>query len=105
MVVRFSLILEGQSAVRHMVQVLQPFEVGDSHTTCIDVQVRNDQHIHILQNLVSSRGCGAIGSFSNDLQEWNNVNTGKREVLSVTGNRRYDIQDYNVMSETAQHNY
>lgn len=39
MVVGVSLIFEGQSAVADMVQVLQPLEVGDGHTTSVQVHV------------------------------------------------------------------
>ena len=67
MIVGLSLILEGQTAIGHVVQVLQPLEVGDCHTTGVDVHVGNDQAAVLLQDLVTSRGNRAIGSLTNDL--------------------------------------
>lgn len=45
MVVRFALILERQPAVRDVVQVLEPLEERNSHTTSVDVQVGDDQDV------------------------------------------------------------
>ena len=42
MVVGLPLVLEGETSVRNVVQVLQPLEVGDCHTTGVDVHVRDD---------------------------------------------------------------
>lgn len=38
-VIGVTLILEGESAVTDVVQVLQPLEVRDSHTTSVHVQI------------------------------------------------------------------
>ena len=66
-VVGFSLILEGQTAIGHVVQVLQPLEVGDCHTTGVDVHVGDDQAAVLLQDLVTGGGDGSVGSLTNDL--------------------------------------
>lgn len=79
MIIGLSLVFEGQSAVGNMVQVLQPLEVGDSHTTSIDVQVGDDQHVHVLEDFVSSGGCGAVGSFGDDLWRERGSCSGSRE--------------------------
>jgi len=41
-------VLEGEPAEGHVVQVLQPLEVGDGHTARVYEQVRDDQHAHVL---------------------------------------------------------
>ena len=66
-VVGLSLILEGQTAIGHVVQVLQPLEVGDCHTTSVDVHVGDDQAAVLLQDLVTGGGDGSVGSLTNDL--------------------------------------
>merc|ERR1719282_1343691 len=50
-----------------MIEILEPLKVGNSDTTSIDVHVRNDQASLLLEDLVSSRSDGSIGSFTNDL--------------------------------------
>ena len=67
MVVGFTFIFECETTVRNVVEVLEPFEVGNGDTTSVDVQVRNDKDVAIDQNLVGSRGSRSIGSFSDDL--------------------------------------
>jgi hypothetical protein len=42
-VVGLALILEGQTAIGHVVQVLEPLKVGDGDTADIDKHVRNNQ--------------------------------------------------------------
>lgn len=66
MIVRLSLVLERETTVRHVVQILQPFEEGYSNTTGVDIQVRNNEDVPIYQNLISGRGGRSIGSFGND---------------------------------------
>jgi hypothetical protein len=67
-VVGLALILEVQSSVADMVQVLQPLKVGDSHTTSVHIQIRNDEDLAVSEDLVSSQGSGTIGTLGNDLQ-------------------------------------
>lgn len=45
-VVRVSLIFEGESAVTDVIQVLQPLEVGNSHAAGVQVHVlkRGERH-------------------------------------------------------------
>ena len=43
MVVGLALILERETTVRDVVQVLEPLEVGHGDTTGVDVHVRNDE--------------------------------------------------------------
>merc|ERR1719282_720484 len=50
-----------------MIEILEPLKVGDSDTTSIDVHVRNDQASLLLEDLVSSRSDGSIGSLANNL--------------------------------------
>ena len=40
-VVGISLVLEGESAVADVIEVLEPLKVRHSHTTCIGIQVLN----------------------------------------------------------------
>lgn len=47
MIIRLSLILKSKTAIRNMVQILQPFKEGYSHTTSINVQIRDDQDVTI----------------------------------------------------------
>ena len=42
-------VFECETAVRDVVEILEPLEVGDSHTTRVDEHVRNDQDIALLQ--------------------------------------------------------
>merc|ERR1719282_249127 len=50
-----------------MIEILEPLKVGNSDTTSIDVHVRNNQASLLLEDLVSSRSDGSIGSFTDDL--------------------------------------
>lgn len=50
-----------------MVQVLEPFEEGDSDTASIDVQIGDDQNVAIDEYFISSRRGGSVGGFGNDL--------------------------------------
>lgn len=50
-----------------MVEVLEPLEEGDGHTTSVDVQVRDDQDVAVDQDLVSRRRRGTVGGFRDDL--------------------------------------
>lgn len=61
MVVGFTFVFECETAVRHVVQVLEPLEEGDGDTTSVDVQVGNDENVAIDEDLVGSRGSGAVG--------------------------------------------
>lgn len=65
-IVGFTLILEGQSTIGDVVQVLQPFEEGYSHTTSVDVQVRNNHNVPIDENFVSSGCSWSISSLTDD---------------------------------------
>lgn len=66
MVVGLSLVLEGKSSVRDMIQVFEPLEEGNCHTTSIDVEIRDNENFPLDKNLISSRSRGAIGSFSDN---------------------------------------
>lgn len=48
MIVGLSLIFEGKSTIGDVVEVLEPLEVRDGHTTGVDVQVGDDQNIALL---------------------------------------------------------
>ena len=50
-----------------MVEVLEPLEVGDRHTTGVDVHVWNDQATVLSQNVVTSGSDGAVSRLGNDL--------------------------------------
>lgn len=73
MVVALPLVLEGQSAVRDVVKVLEPLEERHGHTTSVDVQVGDHQDVAVDQDLVSSGGCGSVGGLGNDLQEADSI--------------------------------
>ncbi len=47
-VVRLPLVLEGEPAVGHVVEILQPLEVGDGYTASVDVHVGDDEHALVL---------------------------------------------------------
>ena len=49
MIVGLALILEGEPAVRDVVQVLQPLEVGHRHAARVDVHVGDDEHPLVLE--------------------------------------------------------
>ena len=66
-VVGLALVLEGQSSVRHVVQVLQPLKVGDGDTSGVDVQIRNDKNLFVSQDGVAGRGDGSVCSLRNNL--------------------------------------
>lgn len=72
-VVGFPVVFECQSSVRYMVQVLQPLEEGNGHTTGVNVQIWDDKDVSFDENLVSSWCSRSVGSFSNDLQTKNNI--------------------------------
>lgn len=57
MVVGLALILEGETSVRHVVEVLEPLEEGDGDTTRVDVQIWDHQDVALDEDLVC-RGCG-----------------------------------------------
>ena len=67
MVVGVLLVLECQATKADMVEVLQPLEVRDSHTTSVDVQVWNDEDVSLLQDDISIWGRWTVGTLSNDL--------------------------------------
>lgn len=56
-----------------MVEVLEPLEEGNCHTTSIDVQVRNDQDVAVDQDLVGCGGRWPVGSFRDDLNKGNGI--------------------------------
>jgi len=66
MVVSFPLILEGQTSVGDVIEILQPLEVGHSDTTSVDVHVRDDEAALVLEDLVRCGGDGSISSLSDD---------------------------------------
>ena len=82
MVVGLSLVLEGQPAVRDVVQILEPLEVGHSHTTGVDVHVWDDQATVLSQNVVTSGSDGAVSRLGNDLS----LRSEKKEkIVNTTG--------------------
>ena len=50
-----------------MVQVLQPFEIGNSDTTSVQIQIWNDQAFVGNQDLVTSWSNWTVGTFGDDL--------------------------------------
>lgn len=68
MVVGFSFVLERESAIRYVIEVLQPFEERHSHTAGVYVQIGNDENVLFEQYLISGRCRWTIGSFSNNLE-------------------------------------
>lgn len=66
-VIRFSLVFEGQAAVRHVVQVLEPLEERHGYTAGVDVQVRDDQNVAVDENLVGGWRGRAVRGFGDDL--------------------------------------
>ena len=67
MVVGFAFVFECQTAVGNMVQVLQPFKVGNGDTTGVDVQVGDDQNVAFDEDFIGGRSGGAVCSFGDDL--------------------------------------
>lgn len=68
MVVGIFFILEGQSSVGHVIDVLQPLEVGHGDTSGVDVQVWNDQDVVLEQDLVGGRCDWSVGRFRDQLK-------------------------------------
>ncbi|GMS97804.1 hypothetical protein PENTCL1PPCAC_19979, partial [Pristionchus entomophagus] len=68
MLVGVTLVLEGETTVRDVVQVLEPLEEGDSHTTRVDVHVRDDEAVSTREkDLVGSGGDGTVGGLGDHL--------------------------------------
>lgn len=67
MVVRVFLILECESAVAHMIEVLQPLKEGHRHATRITVQIWDYKHIVFQEDFFSLCRGGAISSLCYDL--------------------------------------
>ena len=66
-VILFFSELPCKSAVWDVVQVLQPFEIGNSDTTSIQIQIWNDQAFVGNQDLVTSWSNWTISTFGDDL--------------------------------------
>lgn len=67
-VVGLALVLERQTTVRDVVQILEPLEERNGHTTGVDVQIWDDQNVAIDQDSVGGWSGWTVGSFSDDLQ-------------------------------------
>ena len=67
MIVGVLLVLEGESTVTHMVEILEPLEVGDRDTAGVDVQVGYDEHVASLEYLVGLGRRGSVGALGDDL--------------------------------------
>ena len=68
MVVGVALILEGKATKADVVEILEPFEVGDGDTTSVHEHVRDDEDVTFQQDLVSGNSCRPVGTFSDDLK-------------------------------------
>ena len=66
-VILFFSELPCKPAVWDVVQVLQPFEIGNSDTTSVQIQIWNDQAFVGNQDLVTSWSDWTIGTFGDDL--------------------------------------
>ena len=66
-----------------MVEVLEPLEVGDRHTTGVDVHVWDDQATVLSQNVVTSGSNGAVSRLGNDLSLCNEKIVNTRRLLNV----------------------
>ena len=51
-----------------MVQVLEPFEVGDGDTTSVQIQVRNDQNFLVEEDLLGLGCHWAVRAFADDFR-------------------------------------
>ena len=51
MVVTILLIFPCQSSITDMIKIFQPFKVGDSYTTSINVQILASKHIILWQKI------------------------------------------------------
>lgn len=49
-----------------MVQVLQELEIRDRDSSCVDEDIREDQHSVVDEHLLGFLGRGAIGCFCKD---------------------------------------
>lgn len=67
-VVGLTLVLERQTAVRDVVQVLEPLEERHGHTTGVYVQIGNDQNVAIDEDAVGGRGGRTVGGLGDDLR-------------------------------------
>ncbi len=77
MIIGLSLVLEEQSAVGDVVEVLQPLKVGDGDTAGVDVQVGDDQNVPLHEDAVGGGRGRAVGRLGDDLK-------GKTPVKLVT---------------------
>ena len=68
MVVGLPLVFEGEPAIGDVVEVLQPFKVGDGDTSGVDVHVGDDQATVGLEDLVSTRGHRPVCCLGNNLR-------------------------------------
>lgn len=50
-----------------MLDVLEPLEVADSHSSCVAEDVREEAHSLLEQDLLSLAGSGTIGSLHDQL--------------------------------------
>jgi len=66
-VVGLALVLEGEAAVRHVVQVLEPLEERDGDTSGVDVQVGNHKNVAVDQDFVGGGRRRAVGRLADDL--------------------------------------
>lgn len=56
-----------ESTGSHMVEVLQPFEVGDGDTTSVQQDIGKDEDTSLGEDIFSSEGSGSVSSFSQAL--------------------------------------
>lgn len=69
MVVGFAFVFEKKPAIANVVEIFQPFKVGNSHTARVDVEVRDDQNVSVDENFVRRR-CGWSVSRLSDNLAW-----------------------------------
>jgi hypothetical protein len=67
MVVGVLLVFEGQAAVAHVIQILEPLEVGYCHAARIYVQIGYDQDVLFLEDLVGLGRCRTVSSLGYNL--------------------------------------
>lgn len=98
MVVGLSLVLKGESAVAHVVEILEPLEEGNSDASSVQVEVGDHQAVVLLQNSVSCRRCWSIGCLTNNLKK-------KNTNISVKYSKRYIITIYSVSYNNLNFNF
>ena len=60
-------MLGGHSTWSDVIEVLEPFEVGDGYTTDVGKHVWDDHDASLFKDLIGHVGCWTVGTLDDDL--------------------------------------